>query len=335
MDGLHHVVKMCEACELGTVLSMPEPIHGGLLHRMYAVHTTTGKYAIKMLNNDIISRPSAMQNFINSERIATLVASRLPALPAIQIHDSYIQHLDGHFFLVYDWLEGKNLHAKNITSEHSGKIGAILAEIHKTDFSMLGIPYERIDEEQGTDWDTYVQRGKELDAAWVPLLEKYLQDLYDWSAIANKAAILLAPEVVISHRDLDPKNVLWHEGEPVVIDWESAGYINPMQDLLETAIYWAKPDEEAIDKGRFFSFIEAYKKRCGPQHADWNKVLGTGFSGKLGWLAYNLTRSLSHDHSDVQEQRLGTEQVFQTIEELKQYAESIPTLEEWLGEGEG
>lgn len=57
-------------------------------------------------------------------------------------------------------------------------------------------------------------------------------------------------------------------------------------------------------------------------------VLATGFSGKLGWLEYNLKRSLRQD----QDQRIGTEQVFQTIKELKEYDESIPMLEEWLNE---
>ncbi|MCA0987198.1 aminoglycoside phosphotransferase family protein [Guptibacillus algicola] len=327
-DFLHNVEKMCEACEAGNVIGVPEPIHGGLLHHMYAVETTTGKYAIKVLNKEIISRPSAMQNYINSERIATVARNRIPALPAIQVNESFIQHLDGHFFLIYEWIEGRSLNAKNVTCEHSGKVGAILAEIHRTDFSMLGIHYERVEVEQDTHWEIYLEHGKEARADWVALLEKTMKDLYEWSAIANKAATLLAPDVVISHRDLDPKNVLWHQGEPVVIDWESAGYINPMQDLLETAIYWAKPDEGTIDKDRFFSFFEAYKERCGKQHGDWKKVLATGFSGKLGWLEYNLKRSLRQG----QDQKLGTDQVFQTIMELKEYNESIPMLEQWLSE---
>ena len=51
---------------------------------------------------------------------------------------------------------------------------------------------------------------------------------------------MLSTTTVISHRDLDPKNVMWNYNKPVLIDWESAGYINPMQDLIETAIYWSK-----------------------------------------------------------------------------------------------
>lgn len=250
-DLLYDVEKVCEICELGRMISKPEKVHGGLLHHMVAVETTNGKYAIKRLNNEIISRPTAIQHFINSERIATVAANSIPALPALQLNESFIQHIDGHFFLIYDWLEGRTLNPKDITSEQSGKIGALLAEIHKSDFSVVEVPYERVEGEQITDWSSYVQHGKEERAAWVSLLEKHLNDLYEWSAIATRTATFLAPEAVISHRDLDPKNVLWHKGEPIVIDWESAGYINPMQDLLETAIYWAKPDEGSIRTDSF------------------------------------------------------------------------------------
>ena len=50
---------------------------------------------------------------------------------------------------------------------------------------------------------------------------------------------VLSQNLVISHRDLDPKNVLWHGEEALVIDWEAAGYVNPYQELLEVINYWA------------------------------------------------------------------------------------------------
>lgn len=64
------------------MLSMPEEIAGGLLHRMYAVETTQGKYAIKALNPQIMLRPVAMQRFINLEQIANTALKIIPALPA-------------------------------------------------------------------------------------------------------------------------------------------------------------------------------------------------------------------------------------------------------------
>jgi hypothetical protein len=52
--------KLCDILQLGEIVGVPEAISGGLLHRMYAIETTEGKYAIKALNPQIMLRPVAM-----------------------------------------------------------------------------------------------------------------------------------------------------------------------------------------------------------------------------------------------------------------------------------
>jgi thiamine kinase-like enzyme len=120
------------------------------------------------------------------------------------------------------------------------------------------------------------------------------------------------------------------EEGPVIIDWESAGYVNPIFDLLETAIYWSVKEEGTLDKDRFFSFLNGYRKVNEQLEADWKTALLGGFSGKLGWLEYNLKRSLGLECTDKAEQQLGTEEVVSTIELLKQYAKQIIEIEMWL-----
>lgn len=62
--------KLCNELQLGELISSPKPISGGLLHRMYAIETTQANYAVKALNPQIMIRPAAVQNYINSEKIA-------------------------------------------------------------------------------------------------------------------------------------------------------------------------------------------------------------------------------------------------------------------------
>jgi len=50
--------------------------------------------------------------------------------------------------------------------------------------------------------------------------------LYEWSTQAEISLRLLATDMVIGHRDLDSKNVMWSKGKPIIIDWEAAGYVN-------------------------------------------------------------------------------------------------------------
>lgn len=51
--------KMCHVLNLGELIKPPEAVTGGLLHRMFAIETTQGKYAIKVLNPLIMARPTA------------------------------------------------------------------------------------------------------------------------------------------------------------------------------------------------------------------------------------------------------------------------------------
>lgn len=141
---------------------------------------------------------------------------------------------------------------------------------------------------------------------------------------------MLATENVISHGDLEPKNVMWYQENLKIIDWESAGNLNPMHDLIETAIYWSVNDSGSIVKEKFLAFISGYQKRVGILQADWKMILEQGYLSKLSWLEYSLKRSLWIECTDEKEQQMGTSQVLGTIKSIRQYEDMISELEIWL-----
>lgn len=322
--------KLCNILKLGEIVGVVKAISGGLLHRMYAIETTKGKYAIKALNPQIMLRPVAIQNYIISEHIANIAANKIPTLPAKRFNDTLIQEIDNQFYLIFDWFDGSSLKPNEINIAHCEKIGAILADIHRMDFSELKKVNTWSGDAQLIDWNYYLQKGIENKSVWVKQLLETINKLYDWNTQANKAAKLLASDKVISHRDLDPKNVMWNQDNPTIIDWEAAGYINPMQDLTETALYWSENKVGDIDKERFLAFIGGYKKRYGTFQANWGMVLTSGFLSKLGWLEYNLKRSLCIECTDKEEQNLGMAQVTETINAITNYAGMVSELEEWI-----
>ncbi|MCM3626642.1 aminoglycoside phosphotransferase family protein [Paenibacillus glycanilyticus] len=322
--------ELCKLLQLGEMVRTPEAVTGGLLHRMYAIETTQGKYAVKALNPQVMTRPKAKLNFIHSEQIANRAANHVPAIPAMQFKGNSLQQMDSQYYLVFDWVEGKSLKPDEINKIHCEKIGAILADIHMADLSGLGLAKDGLGDVQPIDWKHYLQQGQLNKAAWVPILLETADQLCDWHAKANKAVKLLEHDTVISHLDLDSKNVLWNHDQPILIDWEASGPINPMQSLTETAIYWSETETGNIDKERFSAFVRGYRKKYGPIQADWKTVLATGFAGMLGWLDYNLKRSLWMECSDDKEQRMGTEQVAITLNAIKRYADRISEIEQWL-----
>lgn len=327
--------KLCVTLQLGDLVSNPVPITGGLLHRMFTVETTRGKYAIKALNPQIMLRPTAMQNYINSEHIANIAARSLPAIATKVINGNFMQMLDGQYYLVFDWFEGRSLKRDEIDIPHCEMIGNLLAAIHNTDFSETGLKPQYSDNLQPVDWRYYLQLGKEHNSEWVELLGKNLENLYEWNRQAIEAEKQLAADMVISHRDLDPKNVMWNEGKPFAIDWEAAGFVNRFKEILDTAIYWSENENGQIDKNRFAAFIKGYKSGNyneivnALKKADWEAVMKNIF-GSPGWLEYSLKRSLGIECADSQEQQLGTEQVTGTINNMRRCVDMIPELKNWL-----
>lgn len=321
--------KLCSVLQLGEIAGVPEALSGGLLHRMYAIKTTQGKYAIKALNPQIMARPKAMQDIINGEQIAGIAANNISTLTAKKINGIIVHEIDNQYYLVFDWVDGKSLKPNEIGITHCVKIASILADIHMTDFSQLGMVDDYSSDEPLTDWNYYLQKGQKSNSVWADLLLENIEDLYSWSAELNIAAKSLASDTIISHGDLDPKNVMWSKDNPIIIDWEAAGFVNPMFDLINTAIDWSKNETGDIDKDKFMAFIDGYKKKHGTLKADWRTVLKKGFS-LLGWLEYSLKRSLWIECTDDAEQQMGTEHVTGTIKAIRRYADMISELEKWL-----
>lgn len=323
---------LCNELGLGDIAVAPTALSGGLLHRMYAVQTTSGRYVVKALNPEIMGRPTAMQNFITSELIASRAATYVPALPAKKFNGASIQQVGEQFCLVFEWIDGKSLKPSDINTGHCKIMGSILSSLHIGDFSDLGISNNSSADRRLTDWNFYLKKGQQSNAEWTSLLFENSEMLDDWNAEAINSANRISSDMVISHGDLDPKNVLWAV-EPILIDWECAGYRNPKQDLIETAIYWSENESGEINKDKFLSFIDGYKRTTQEQiHANWRMILASGFLGKLDWLEYSLKRSLWIDCADQEEQKAGTEQVAGTLLTIKRYAEKITEIEGWLKE---
>ncbi|MBO7745705.1 phosphotransferase [Paenibacillus sp. MWE-103] len=334
-DNRYHlqIAKLCKRLGLGPLAENPAELSGGLLHRMFALTTASGNYAVKALNPGVMSRPSAMANFLRSERIAARMAARIPALAAKSFGGSVLHDVQGQWYMVFDRVEGRAYSPSEIDEGHCARIGGILAEIHRMDVSGFDLPGEQapVEPPAPADWLGLLAKGLDGGCAWAPRLQELAERLYAWEALANRSAAALASEAVVSHRDLDPKNVMWHQGRPVLIDWEAAGLIHPLLDTAETALYWAEDAAGSIDRDKLGAFLSGYAGGGGlPRHAEWRPVLEHGFLGKLDWLAYNLERSVGIGTAAADERRIGTEQAVATLEAVVRHAERIDALAQWL-----
>lgn len=318
------IVNLIDKTGLGKLINKPVRVMGGLLNRMYKVNTSTGIYAIKHLNPEVMKRKNAKENHILAERIANIAKNNsINCLPAKVLNGNTLQEIQGNYFFIFDWFDGKAIEENEITMEHIIKVSTLLAKLHNIDFGEIKDECNLGNEISEVNWDFYISKLKNEEIKQLLIDKKeYLTDL-DKKATGARKEIL--KNLVVSHRDLDLPNILWDINKiPTIIDWESSGVVNPCEELLETAWDWSG-GQNYFDLEKFKCFINTYKSNGGDLK-DLNKAVYSNFKNKSGWLEYNLKRVCKLECIDEEEQKLGEKEVIRVISEIIVFYKNIKNL---------
>lgn len=330
-ETYNDIKELFSKYKIGNVVKEPSSISGGLMHKMFKVTTESNIYAVKWLNPSIMQRNGVMENMINSEMIAHVFSMHLPVIAALNIDSKNVLHVNNNYYLVFNWIDGESVFPPLICEKHCYEIGRTLGKIHQLNITIPEVKKD-ITDSIIYNWQEFLVKGKELKAFWIDTYAKMVDKLIYWNTLINESNCILSEFMVISHRDLDPKNVMWNQGTPYLIDWEAAGYVNPYQELVEVLNYWTKNGEDELDNEKFKILFNAYSEYMSTKNIDWDYVLNSGYTGMLGWLEYSLKRALGIDSTDEEEKELGAKQVIATIKELERYDSQLITLKEWLNE---
>lgn len=314
---------------IGDLLEEPKGITGGLLHKMYRVRTTKGVFAVKEMNPEIMKRPGVFENMVRSERIAARFGEELPVVSALEINGQQIHFIEGYFYMVFPWMEGSSVFPPDIKKYHCAIMGDLLGKIHELDIR-LSAGEDSSEEVPLYKWEEYLQKAVRQDVSWAEEYRKNISDLQKQNQKACDAQRVLKREQVISHRDLDPKNVMWNGEGAHIIDWEAAGPVNPYQEFVECILYWADDGKDGLAKDLFDAFVRAYRKHKDLGRVDWESVSAGSCSGILGWLAYNIRRALGIEAADEEEIRLGEELIPRAIKEFENYQKKVSLIQKWI-----
>lgn len=301
--------------DLGTFTAAPQRVSGGYMHKMYKLETSTGIYAIKLLNPSIMKRPDAMDNYKRAENLeSVLEENELPIVPALTISGRKMQCIDGQYFYHFQWVEGKALDWHEIKKEHCEIAGKLLAKIHKLEQTEGASTGEGFD----FDWDTYILLASEKCPEIVEELQNNRDLLYLAQEEYNSAMHNVPAVSCICDGDMDSKNVLWIDGEPLIIDLECLDYGNPFLEMFQLALSWSGGVLNDIDFDRLGAFVSAYEDEYGKLHIDLKSLYGIGFSW-LDWLEYNVKRALMIECENEEERQLGIGQVHETLARIVYY----------------
>jgi Ser/Thr protein kinase RdoA (MazF antagonist) len=308
--------KIVKELDLGNIIEEPLKVTGGLTHRMFKVFTDKGRYIVKLLNPNIMKRPTAIDNFNRADSIEEILkANNISAVYSLKFNNRKMQEIDGQYFYVYEWFDGKSLKDNEITEFHCEEIGKVLAKIHNID-----LKYENNEpKEKNIDFEYYINLAKEKKSPIYELIFDKLDILNDSMNKGNIAVYKLPNVKAICHNDLDSKNVMWLNDEYKVIDLECLGYSNPYLELYELALCWSGYEKCNINFDLFKTFFKSYFSNTNLDvNIDWESMYYAN-NGRLEWLEFNIKRSLMIECDTQEEQEIGINEVKETIEHVVYY----------------
>ncbi len=328
------IFEICSAFDLGSSIVEPNRVYGGLLHRMWKIQTEKGGYAVKQLSSDIHLQDDAIsRNYELTEEIAARFAKQgIPAIAALQSQGKHLFEVEGTYFLVYPWVEAQVLDSKVVSEFHALKMAEILAKIHQIN---LEIP--RPEEALADSYPTasllnIIKKAEEFNCPFIADLRAHEQDLIAMNEAYAHSVEPLKQNRVMSHGDLDQKNVLWDiDHQPILIDWEAATFVNPTYDFISTALNWCGIITAQFDQKLFVKMIRAYQKAGGLIDFSLLPAAFDGTCGWIHWMVYNIERSCTLGESE--QKTMGIEQVNQTLATLLRLRKVMPDLMAAFGAG--
>ena len=305
-----------EDLQLGKVMEEPVQVTGGFMHRMFKLVTEKGKYAVKLLNPNVMKRSDAMVNYKNADDIEEILKqNNIPAVYALEFNDRKMQELNGQYYYIFNWYDGKSLKDDEIKTFHCEKLGETLAEIHNID--LKNEPFER--GEIHIDWQRYISLAKEMNSPIYDIIKDNAELFCDSMHKGNMAIKELPPVKAVCHNDMDSKNVLWLGDEFKLIDLECLGYSNPYLELFELALCWSGYESCNINFDLFNVFFKAYFNNTKLDTDIDREAMYYSNFGRLEWLEYNIKRALMIECDNAEEQQLGISEVRETVNHIIYY----------------
>ncbi|TDE97315.1 aminoglycoside phosphotransferase [Occultella glacieicola] len=269
--------------ELGAPLGPMTRIHGGFANRMFRLDTDQGSFALKQLN--VVDRRWSYRvaDVFRFEQAAFAAGVPMPE-PISAEHD----------MLVHRWVDGEKLPEAPVSVAQASEVGAILARIHALDVEWTDTS---IEEPTPRDWPELAERATATGVPWADDLTAHVETFL---AIADFVDTCERPgPVVLTHKDIQPWNLLSRAGRPVLLDWELSGMLDLAGELGSTALGLAKgPGFESIEPTIVRSLLDGYAAAGGqvpPSGPGWFAFMIGGWLGHTRW---NILRCLADVEAD-------------------------------------
>jgi aminoglycoside phosphotransferase (APT) family kinase protein len=291
-------------------------IHGKSSNRLYRLDTEQGSFSVKELN--LLDRRSSYHadDVFRFEQAA--FAAGIP-MPEPISADSDV--------LVHRWVEGTVLPEVSVPTGFAFELGEILARIHTLDVEWTHVS---LDVTTARNWPELAERAAATGQPWADELASHVETLLEIADFVDSCE--RSGPVVLTHRDIQPWNLLARGRRPVVLDWEMSGMLELAGELGLTALSVAKGRGfDDIEPIVFRSVLDGYVAQGGvlpPPGPNWFVFM---IEGWLGFTRWNIVRCLAGADSPTgPDPAMVHEEVLNGLRGLPALFARLPDLEDLL-----
>ncbi len=280
-------------------------LSGGRQHLLYKIELENNKkFVIKELNFKCYLGNYSLLHFNLTETFATYVSSNLTnSLTAFKIGESFTITNNGKSYLIFPWCKGLNNY--EINNNHCQAIAKLLVHIHTLKPIKLDLKPIPLENFQTNNWQDKLN-------CFLEVVE--IKKLINLAIKCQKIRIACNETRSLSHRDINLENILWlSDCDAILIDWESAGFIVPVVELLGVATNLGGIASGKLDLTLVKSTIDTYKYNLNSNKLKMTQDLYIqSYASWFHWLDYCLS-----DYSNELDQKREIEVTLQAIKLLE------------------
>lgn len=245
---------VADAYALGAGPWTMTPITRGALGQIWKLTGNGSSWAVKELlfgcDKEQVSREAALRNA--AEKLG-IVSPRLIANRDEEHVSQLAPSSGGSYVKLYDWVNGTEADASD--PEVLGWFGRTMALLHMAGEGATEAPDSWYEEcHQDADWAELRKEIRQAGLPWSDALGRF---------VATSAAELThhvtrsdPGDVVTSHLDLQPRNVLVGPAGPVLLDWDNAGSTSAERELARAVYVWSGGNQFNTESAR--RLVRAY-----------------------------------------------------------------------------
>ena len=304
-DGIAQ--RILDVYRLGPLHEPVRLLMGGFQHEHWRVKIEQGEFLLKKINPKVY-HGYLQPDYLNySEKTAEKFAKAgIPVGHSLKGKQGYVTELDGQMYTLSRWIPGKVIESEALTLDEITQIGALVGELHQAKIS---------------------SRGRIEPPMWDEVLGG--EQFREWQSIFQLAYRSIYVDPVMSHRDINLHNIIWHQGKPSLIDWENVGFIDRGLELLGVAVNCINLSDDDPDFNRIRALFSGYIQATG--NLPWIEephVVACATSW-LAWLGY-LAELRHAEPTPIHQTRMKQEVVysFKVLAFLLEYRDVISDIVE-------